>query len=59
MARIVETKGVFVGQGEALTAEAVAAKWDEISDTSTQTAFKNGGEHGGNILTRVAEAAKG
>ncbi|MEO0549876.1 MAG: SDR family NAD(P)-dependent oxidoreductase [Pseudomonadota bacterium] len=58
MAQIVETKGAFVGQGEALTAEAVAAKWDEITDTSTQTAFNSGAEHGGNIFSRVAEAAQ-
>ncbi|WP_353255754.1 SDR family NAD(P)-dependent oxidoreductase [Hyphomonas sp.] len=60
MARIVETAGAFVGQGEALTAEAVAAKWAEITDTSkTQPAFKAGAEHGANIFARVAEAAKG
>ncbi|MEN8876286.1 MAG: SDR family NAD(P)-dependent oxidoreductase, partial [Hyphomonas sp.] len=35
MARIVETEGVFVGQGEGLSAEAVAAKWDQITDVST------------------------
>lgn len=58
MAQIVETNGAFVGQGDALTAEAVAAKWDQITDTSTQTAFKSGAEHGGNIFARVAEAAK-
>lgn len=56
MARIVETKGAFVAQGDALTAEAVAAKWDEITDVSqTQPAFKSGGEHGQNIFARVAE----
>lgn len=56
MAQIVETKGAFVGQGDDLTAEAVAAKWDEITDTSTQQpAFKSGGEHGQNIFARVAE----
>ncbi|WP_018147063.1 SDR family NAD(P)-dependent oxidoreductase [Henriciella marina] len=59
MAEIVETKGAFVGQGEALTAEAVAAKWDQITDKSTQTHFNMGGEHGQNIFARVAEAAKG
>ncbi|MCI4643429.1 MAG: SDR family NAD(P)-dependent oxidoreductase [Hyphomonadaceae bacterium] len=56
MAEIVETRGAFVGTGEALTAEAVAAKWDEITDTSTQTHFENGGGHGQNIFARVAEA---
>ncbi|WP_370265298.1 SDR family NAD(P)-dependent oxidoreductase [Hyphomonas sp.] len=35
MARIVETEGVFVGQGEGLSAEAVAAKWDQITDVAT------------------------
>lgn len=57
MAQIVETKGTFVAQGEALTAEAVAENWDEITDTSTQTAFGSGSEHGGNIFARVQEAA--
>ncbi|MEM6534086.1 MAG: SDR family NAD(P)-dependent oxidoreductase [Pseudomonadota bacterium] len=55
--QIVETKGAFVGQGEALTAEAVAAKWDEIADTTHQTPFENGGGHGGNIFARLQEAA--
>jgi NAD(P)-dependent dehydrogenase (short-subunit alcohol dehydrogenase family) len=59
MAEIVETRGAFVGQGDALTAEAVAAKWDEITDKSTQTHFNAGGEHGQNIFARLAEGAKG
>lgn len=60
MARIVETEGVFVGQGEALTAEAVAAKWDQITDVSTtKPAFKSGGEHGQNIFAAVAAGMKG
>lgn len=57
MAQIVETKGAFVAQGESLSAEAVAAKMDEITDTSTQTAFDSGSGHGQNIFARVAEAA--
>lgn len=55
MSQIVETKGAFVGQGDALTAEAVAAKWDQITDTTTQTAFKAGNEHGANMFARVSE----
>lgn len=58
MAQIVETKGAFVGQGEALTAEAVAAKWDEITDTSVQTHLNSGNEHGANIFARLQEAAE-
>ena len=56
MAQIVETRGAFVAQGEALTAEAVAAKWNEITDTSEQTAFKAGNEHGANMFARIAES---
>ncbi len=59
MAQIVETKGAFVAQGDDLSAEAVAAKWDEITDTSTRTAFKAGNEHGGNMFARVSEATGG
>ena len=59
MARIVETAGVFVGHGEALSAETVAAKWDEITDVSTtKPAFQSGAEHGQNIFTAVAQAMK-
>ena len=58
MAQIVETNGVFVGQGEALSAEAVEAKWDQITDTSTQTHFESGAGHGGNIFSALAAAAK-
>ena len=58
MSQIVETKGAFVGIGDDLTVEAVAAKWDAITDTSTQTAFKAGNEHGANMFALVA-AAKG
>ena len=57
MAQIVETKGAFVGTGEALTAEAVAAKWDQITDTTTQTPFETGSGHGQNIFARVQEGA--
>lgn len=56
MAQMVETKGAFVGTGDALTAEAVAAKWDEITDTSVQTHFETGGGHSQNILARAVEA---
>ncbi len=59
MAEIVETKGAFVGGGETLTAEAVAAKWDEITDRSHQEHFESGAGHGGNIFARVAEGLKG
>lgn len=56
MSQIVETKGAYVGVGDALTAEAVAEKWAEITDTSTQTPFPSGSGHGQNLFARVAEA---
>ena len=59
MAEIVETNGAYVGQGDALTAEAVAAKWDEITDKKVQTHFNAGGEHGQNIFRLLAEGKKG
>ena len=59
MAEIVETDGIYVGQGDALTAETVAAKWDKITDKSVQTHFNMGGEHGQNIFARLAEGKKG
>ena len=58
-AEIVETRGAYVGQGDALTAEAVAAKWDEITDKKVQTHFNAGGEHGQNIFRLLAEGKKG
>lgn len=56
MAQIRETKGAYVGVGDALTAEAVAAKWDEITDTTTMTPFDNGGGHTGNFIKLIQEA---
>ena len=58
MAQIRETKGAFVGTGDALTAEAVAAKWDEITDTSDMQHFDNGGGHTGNFIKMIQEASK-
>ena len=59
MAQIVETNGAYVGQGDELTAEAVAAKWDQITDTSVQTHHEMGAGHGANIFSRVAEGQAG
>ncbi|MEQ8559406.1 MAG: SDR family NAD(P)-dependent oxidoreductase [Henriciella sp.] len=58
MAEIVETNGTYVGQGDELTAEAVEAAWDKITDKSVQTHFNMGGEHGQNIFARLAEGKK-
>ena len=59
MSEIRETKGAFVGMGESLTAEAVAAKWDEITDTSSMKHFDVGGGHTGNFIELIKEATGG
>ena len=58
MSQIRETKGAFVALGDNLTAEAVAAKWDEITDDSTMTPFDQGGGHTGNFV-KLLQAAMG
>ncbi|MEM0987077.1 MAG: SDR family NAD(P)-dependent oxidoreductase [Pseudomonadota bacterium] len=57
MAQMVETQGAFVGVGDALTAEAVAAKMEQITDRAVQNPFESGSGHGQNIFARVAEGA--
>lgn len=59
MAQIRETRGAFVGTGDALTAEAVAAKWDQITDTSDMQHFENGGGHTGNFIKMIQTATGG
>ena len=59
MSQIRETKGAFVGTGDSLTAEAVAAKWDQITDDSTMTHFEQGGGHTGNFINLIKEATGG
>ncbi|MEM9668760.1 MAG: SDR family oxidoreductase [Pseudomonadota bacterium] len=60
MAEIVETRGAFVGTTETISAEAVAEKWDEITDKSGgQTHFDAGSGHGANIFARISEATGG
>ncbi len=54
MAQILETRGAFVGIGDDLTAEAVAAKWDKITDTSIAKPLSNGSEHGVHIFECIA-----
>ncbi len=59
MSRIQETNGAFVALGDDLTAEAVAAKWDQITDTSEMTHFEQGGGHTGNFVKLLKNAMGG
>jgi hypothetical protein len=43
MARIVETEGVYLGEG-ALSVEEVRENWGHIADETGQKAYVNGGE---------------
>lgn len=54
MAQIVETKGAYVGVGDELTAEAVAANWDKITDMTDARPLNNGAEHGAHIFECVS-----
>ena len=54
MAQIVETRGAFVGVGSDLSAEAVASKWSEITDTRDAKPLKNGSEHGAHIYECIS-----
>lgn len=45
VAKIVETEGAFVGAGDDLTAEAVAAKWNDITNPENASPHENGTEH--------------
>ena len=54
MTQIVETRGAFVGVGSDLSAEAVASKWSEITDTRDAKPLKNGSEHGAHIYECIS-----
>jgi NAD(P)-dependent dehydrogenase (short-subunit alcohol dehydrogenase family) len=59
MSQIRETHGAFVAMGDDLTAEAVAAKWDQITDTSETQHFEQGGGHTGNFINLIKQAMGG
>lgn len=59
MSQIRETHGAFVALGDNLTAEAVAAKWDEITNDATMTPFDTGGGHTGNFVKLLQKAMGG
>ena len=55
-ARIEEAKGAFVGTGSALSAEAVAAKWSDITDFSDGKAFEAGSGHSQHLFGVIQKA---
>ncbi len=56
ISQIRETEGAFVGQGDALTAEAVEAKWDQISNDANMRHLENGGQHAAHFFELLQKA---
>ena len=52
LARIVETEGVYLGEG-GLSVEEVRDNWSKITDEAGQKAYFNGGEQGGKIFRKL------
>lgn len=55
-ARIEEAKGAYVGREGELTAEAVAAKWDDITDFSNGVSFDAGNQHSQHLFSLIQKA---
>lgn len=53
-ARIEESKGAYIGKGDDLSAEAVAARWADIMDFSNGEHFEAGSGHGQHLFKLVA-----
>ena len=53
-----ETRGVYLGTGEDMTPENIAANWDTISDMDDARALQNGGEQTLKIFELIQETAK-
>ncbi len=56
ISQIRETQGVFVGVGEELSAEAVEARWDDISDETNMRKLESGSEHGRHFFGLIEKA---
>jgi NAD(P)-dependent dehydrogenase (short-subunit alcohol dehydrogenase family) len=52
VARIVETEGVYLGEG-GLSVEDVRDNWDRISDPAAQQAYQTGGEQTGKFFRKL------
>ena len=53
-----ETKGVYLGTGEKMTAENIQANWDKISDMTDATLWYQGGDQSMNAFTLIQESKK-
>ena len=53
-----ETKGVYLGTGEEMTAENIEANWDKISDMTDATLWYQGGDQSMNVFSLIQESKK-
>ena len=53
-----ETKGVYLGTGEDMTAENIQANWDQISDMTDATLCYQGGDQSMKAFTLIQESKK-
>ena len=53
-----ETKGVYLGTGDEMTAEGVEANWDQISDMTDATLCYQGGDQTTKAFTLIQESKK-
>ena len=53
-----ETKGVYLGTGEEMTAENIQANWDQISDMTDATLCYQGGDQSMKAFTLIQESKK-
>ena len=53
-----ETKGVYLGTGDEMTAEGIEANWDQISDMTDATLCYQGGDQSMKAFTLIQESKK-
>ena len=53
-----ETKGVYLGTGDEMTAEGIEANWDQISDMTEATLCYQGGDQSMKAFTLIQESKK-
>jgi hypothetical protein len=53
-----ETKGVYLGTGDDMTAENIEANWEQISDMTDATLCYQGGDQSMKAFTLIQESKK-
>ena len=53
-----ETKGVYLGTGEDMTAENIEANWDQISDMTDAPLCYQGGDQSMKVFSLIQESEK-